>query len=514
MNILGIETSCDETALALIETRKDGKSGMGLRVLASLVHSQAELHSAYGGVYPTLAKREHGKNIVPLLGKLLEEHGNIVLKKLSEPSREPSPPGTGDGENVTRPEPAHVPWQAGEGPGGSEGQCSHVPTTFKDILERFKDEIGPQNPELFASFSHADFLQGPAPAIDAIAVTEGPGLEPALWVGINFARMLAALWQVPIIPVDHMEGHIVGSLLPSDAVAPADGNGGWQRLHDAPMPAIALLISGGHTQLVKVCRHGAGTAVSSRPAELTRGIAVASSPLHLRAELASSAPGDSRSLEQDPRTFGNSVPAPFSYTILGETKDDAVGEAFDKTARLLGLPYPGGPHLSELARKAREEKIPALVKLPRPMINSGDLDLSFSGLKTAVLYVVRDADKNPDGSLPDAFRKSLAQEFETAVADVLDFKLRAAIDKIGAKSIILGGGVSANSVLRARFEAAAVEYGIPVFMPSRHISGDNALMIAVAAAIHAHEYTGTPPTARRWRADGTKRLGDARAHDQ
>ena len=320
------------------------------------------------------------------------------------------------------------------------------------MLESFRADVERQNPELFESFAGADFLKS-VPPIDKIAVTEGPGLEPALWVGINFARMLAELWSVPIIPVDHMEGHILGSLLPSDAA-----NGVWQKLYDAPLPAVALLISGGHTELVKVAKLG-------------------------------------------------------DYEILGRTKDDAVGEAFDKAARLLGLPYPGGPHLAELSHKAWEEKIPSPVKLPRPMLKSGDLDFSFAGLKTAVLYAVRDAagqnaTTHPSTTdrfeLTDDFKKGLAREFEQAVADTLDGKLRMAIERIGAQSVIVGGGVSANHFLRQRFDKTAAEYGIPIFLPSRHISGDNALMIAVAGALH-HSNAKTP----RYdiRAHGTKRLG-------
>ena len=264
------------------------------------------------------------------------------------------------------------------------------------------------------------------------------------------------------------------------------------------------------------------------------------------------------------------------YKILGRTKDDAVGEAFDKAARLLGLPYPGGPHLAELSHKAWEEKISSPVKLPRPMLKSGDLDFSFAGLKTAVLYAVRDAatketidslvipdkddptpiqktsigglagqdqiakktligvspvhvkvaDKNasigmtdngahhnkaaikPPSTtdrfeLSDDFKKGLAYEFEQAVADTLDCKLRMAIERISARSIIVGGGVSANHALRQRFEKTALEHDIPIFMPSHHISGDNALMIALAGALH-HAKTRTPGLIR---AQGTKRLG-------
>jgi N6-L-threonylcarbamoyladenine synthase len=410
MTILGIETSCDETALALIETHGSGTT-LECRVIQSLVHSQAELHSAYGGVFPTLAKREHGKNLAPLLEKTLKDlplRGTITDQQ------------------------------------------------FKDVIGSFKVELERANPDLWESLSHAEFLKN-IPAIDRIAVTEGPGLEPALWVGINFARILGALWGIPIIPVNHMEGHVIGSLLDT-------ANGAWQKLKKLPLPAIALLISGGHTELVKI---------SDSPSSL----------------LALPDPTGSHT--------------PYSYAILGQTKDDAVGEAFDKAARLLGLPYPGGPHIARLAHEAYIEKIPAPIKLPRPMIKSGDLNFSFSGLKTAVLYAVRDEMAKNGEKLSDAFKKGLAYEFENAVADVLDSKLRSAIEKSSARSVIIGGGVAANHILRARFEKTAGEYGIPIFMPSRHISGDNALMIALVAALDEK----LPAGGRELRANGTKRLG-------
>lgn len=400
MTILGIETSCDETALALIETRMAGGI-FECRVIESLVHSQAELHSAYGGVYPNLAKREHGKNLVPLLHKLLTASEQKTKASLTNEE-------------------------------------------FKNRLEPFRIEIVSQNPDLWESFVHADFLKH-IPKIDRIAVTEGPGLEPTLWVGINFARMLSALWNVPVIPVNHMEGHVVGSLLPSDA-----SNGAWQKIYELPLPAIALLISGGHTELVEVKALG-------------------------------------------------------QYKIIGQTKDDAVGEAFDKVARLLGLSYPGGPHIGKLAHEAHEAGIASPVKLPRPMLKSGTLDFSFSGLKTAVLYALRDAEKEGilgDPGRAETFKKGLAYEFEQAVSDTLDAKLRAGIEKIGAKSVIIGGGVSANHVLRQRFEKTANEFSIPLFLPSRHISGDNALMIALAGALDEK----LPAAGRELRAEGTKRL--------
>lgn len=374
MYILGIETSCDETALALIETRDFGDT-FECRVISSLIHSQAELHSPYGGVFPTLAKREHEKNLPLLLKELMATNSTVH--------------------------------------------------------------------------------------IDAIAVTEGPGLEPALWTGIVFAEQLAKEWNVPIIPVNHMEGHVIGSLLKSDAP-----QGEWQSLLPLNMPALALLISGGHTELVKI-EHGE--------------------------EQARDTSSESRGPEPAKR------PQALSYTIIGQTKDDAVGEAFDKTARLLGIPYPGGPRLSALAQEARSEKIESPVKLPRPMISSKDLDFSFSGLKTAVLYAVRDAEAA--GKLDTSFKKGLAREFEDAVIETLSAKLRKAIDQVGAHTIIIGGGVSANTSLRAQCEAIAAEYGIPLYQPSRHISGDNALMIALAGAFNT-------PVNRALKAHGTKRLGN------
>ena len=183
MITLGIETSCDETALALIETREVG-GHIECRVIDSLVHSQAELHSAYGGVYPNLAKREHGKNIVPLLHKLFSDLP-VTKNKLDQEK-------------------------------------------FDQVLSEFKFDLEMQNPDLWQSLSGANFMRD-IPKIDRIAVTEGPGLEPTLWVGINFARILGALWNVPIVAINHMEGHIVGSLLESDKPS-----GSWQRLTSPP----------------------------------------------------------------------------------------------------------------------------------------------------------------------------------------------------------------------------------------------------------------------------------------
>jgi len=329
------------------------------------------------------------------------------------------------------------------------------PVDFAVAIERFHAEYDGQNPELVDALGHADFLRT-VPQIDLIAVTEGPGLEPALWTGIVCARMLSTLWDIPVRPINHMEGHIVGSLLRDD-----QAYGSWQTLHPVALPALALLISGGHTELVRI----------------------------------------------------DAVGGP--YAIIGATKDDAVGEAFDKAARLLGLPYPGGPHMARLAHEAWEEKTPAPANLdgsplhlPRPMISSKDLDFSFSGLKTAVLYAVRAAEKS--GPLSDAFKKGLAREFEQAVTETLDAKLHSAIELTGAQTLIVGGGVIANHVLRKRFTDIASEYAIPAYMPSRHISGDNALMIALAGSIEAlNTKKGLAADASRpLKADGTKKLSD------
>jgi N6-L-threonylcarbamoyladenine synthase len=395
MIILGIETSCDDTALALIETRGSGDS-FECRIIASLVHSQADLHTTYGGVYPALAKREHGKNIIPLLKKLLEEAELPATQTLDD-------------------------------------------TSFSETIETFRADVSSQNAELFEALVQADFLKK-IPSIDRIAVTEGPGLEPALWVGISFTRILSALWNIPVTPINHMEGHIVGSLL-----NPEIPHGTWHKLQESTFPALALLISGGHTELIYI-----------------QGI-------------------------------GN-------YSIIGQTKDDAVGEAFDKTARLLGLPYPGGPHISRLAQEARDANIPSPTALPRPMIGSKDLNFSFSGLKTAVLYAVRKAEQ--EGNFDDTFKKGLAREFEEAVRETLISKIKAALDSVEVHTLIIGGGVSANTYLTTHISTLAAEYSIPVLFPSRHISGDNALMIALAGAFQT-----TTKTPGEIRAHGTKKLG-------
>ena len=285
MIILGIETSCDETALCLLEVKEDSQDGKGItyRTLGNLVLSQIGTHEQYGGVFPMLAKREHAKNLVPLLEKLIKESG-IATSTL---------------------------------PAGKQTD---------DAIESVQNLLSEHESDLLKHVMESSLISQ-KPAIDRIAVTYGPGLEPALWVGVNFTRALHTLWNVPVVAVNHMEGHIVSSLSPSIQKD-------FTQLGSLPVPSLGLLISGGHTELVKIESIG-------------------------------------------------------KYEIIGATRDDAVGEAFDKVARMLGLTYPGGPQVSRLAAEARASKLPHSVVLPRPMKSSKDLDFSFAGLKTAVLYALQ-----------------------------------------------------------------------------------------------------------------------------
>jgi N6-L-threonylcarbamoyladenine synthase len=252
------------------------------------------------------------------------------------------------------------------------------------------------------------------PNIDRIAVTVGPGLTPALWVGISFAKALSYVWNIPLEPVNHMEGHILSVVVP-------DGGGIFSAKEIVQkLPAISLLVSGGHTEIVGV-----------------RGIG--------------------------------------KYELLGQTRDDAVGEAFDKVARMLELPYPGGPHISRMADMARAENIETIASLPRPMLRTPDFDFSFSGLKTAILYLVRDL-----GVLTENQKKAIAREFEDAAVDVLVHKTILAAQKYHARSILVGGGVAANKELRTRLTEKAQELGISIVFPTKTLSTDNAAMIALA----------------------------------
>ncbi len=327
MKVLAIETSCDETGIALVEGTKTD-AGFVFEVQKAALLSQALLHSPYGGVYPNLAKREHEKNLPAL-------------------------------------------------------------------FEQFKDET-----------------------YDAVAVTHGPGLEPALWTGVEFAKKLAEEKNLPLLPVNHMEGHLISSLVRTG------------RLEDVQLPVLALLISGGHTEFVVMKEW-------------------------------------------------------FKYEVVGKTLDDAVGEAFDKVARMLGLPYPGGPEISKHAGAARERGLVSAIKLPRPMLNSGTCDFSFSGLKTAALYALRD--KGGVQALSADEVAAFTAEFEDAVAEVLVSKARKALWDTGAKTFVIGGGVAANRYIREKLEQTVLEEfpDVELRLPELSITGDNAIMIAQAALARA-----------------------------
>lgn len=315
MLVLGIESSCDETGLALYD------SARGL--LAHALHTQIALHAEYGGVVPELASRDHIQRVVPLLRQ-------VVAK---------------------------------------------------------------------ASVALED--------IDAIAHTQGPGLAGALLVGCAFAEALAFALNKPTLPIHHLEGHLLSPLLSQDP---------------PEFPFIALLVSGGHTQLMRI--EGVG-----------------------------------------------------DYETLGETLDDAAGEAFDKSAKLLGLPYPGGAALSALAEKGR----PGIFELPRPLLHSDDLNFSFSGLKTAVLNLVRQRE-HPD----ETFKADVARAFQDAIVDVLVKKSLKALKASGLKRLIVAGGVGANKQLRQRLDGEMRRRGARVHYPELEFCTDNGAMIALAGALRLH----------------------------
>ena len=385
MKILAIETSCDETAIAILECRGDEKDAE-FSVLGNTLLSQIDIHKEYGGVFPALAKREHAKNLVPILEAALEE------AELLHEDRQII------GEEV-------------------RAKISEILAREPGLSEAF-----------FAFISECE-----SPAIDAIAVTAGPGLEPALWVGINFAKALAHIWEKPLIAVNHMEGHILAALASERSDSDTSSPDRTLKIQGVAMPMLALLISGGHTELVVMKKW-------------------------------------------------------LSYERIGQTRDDAVGEAFDKVARMLRLPYPGGPEISRLAEEARSNlaKISrgstSRYKLPRPMIDSMTCDFSFAGLKTAVLYLLKD---KPE--LSDAEKKELAKEFEDAVSDVLWKKTSLALTKTGARTLVIGGGVSANAHIQRIFrEHIAHEFpGVALCIPAASFSTDNAVMIALAGYYRA-----------------------------
>ncbi len=379
MKILAIETSCDETAIAILEC-EGGEQDARFSVLGNALLSQIEIHKEYGGVFPALAKREHAKNLVPILEAALEE-AELLHEDAQVISEE------------------------------TRVKISEILTREPGLTEAFFEFISQCEP----------------PEIDAIAVTAGPGLEPALWVGINFAKALALIWNKPLIAVNHMEGHIVAALAKEPAPAALSGTGRNLVIEHIEMPVLALLISGGHTELVLMKKW-------------------------------------------------------FQYELIGATRDDAVGEAFDKVARMLNLPYPGGPEISRLAEKSRNETSDTLFKLPRPMLHDATCDFSFAGLKTAVLYLLKEK-----VDLSEREKQHIAHEFENAVTDVLWKKTSRALEDTGAQTLVIGGGVSANTHIRRTFteKIKSDHPGVSLRIPSAVLTTDNAIMIAIAGFYRA-----------------------------
>ncbi len=377
LKILAIETSCDDTAVSVVEI--ETQEGSQLPIFNSLSHivsSQTEIHQAWGGVVPNLAKREHAKNIVPVILTALDKAGLATEKK-----------------------------EVG----------SPIDQNKKDKINALLEK----NENLSEIFwSHIPTL---APQIDAIAVTTGPGLEPALWVGISVAESLAILWGKPLVPVNHIEGHIVSPLIENPK---------------AKLPALALIVSGGHTELIFIEKWG-------------------------------------------------------SYKKIGTTRDDACGEAFDKVARLLDLPYPGGPEIGRLAQMSEDRGDVKEWSLPRPMINALNYDFSFSGLKTAVRYTIERQKK-----LSTVQKESLALEFEQAVVDVLVSKTKKALAHFPASTLIVGGGVASNLRLRRAMDKMIIENFSPTLLlfPPQNMTTDNATMIGVVAGLKISQNFDLSPT--------------------
>jgi len=434
MRILAIETSCDDTAAAILtaefpisvnSAELQGAQATGLyfqfpnykvKILSNVVSSQVELHAKYGGVFPSLAKREHQRNLVPVLKQALKEAG-LLNEKLKM-----------------------KPFDSAQG--GNEKPQSKI-KKVNDILIR-EELLFKQTNKFLTRYSK--------PKVDAIAVTVGPGLEPCLWVGVNFAKALAYYWDLPIIPVNHIESHILANFLAekSDREQFSITN------CPQPWPAIALIVSGGHTQLVFIEKLG-------------------------------------------------------QYKILGETRDDAAGECFDKTARLLGLPYPGGPSVAAAAAKFpispphrragnfqfpnNKEKLFSdfKIKLPRPMMYSKDYDFSFSGLKTAVLYQIR---KDGAKAKNKNYVRQMCYEIQQSIIDVLITKTIKAARDYRVKTIMLGGGVAANEELRGQFKVSAQsadrqdsKLKVNLYIPPKNLCTDNAAMTAMAGYLHLKERT-------------------------
>jgi N6-L-threonylcarbamoyladenine synthase len=299
-------------------------------------------------------------------------------------------------------------------------------------------------------------LNKKAKPVDLIAVTYGPGLEPALWTGIVFAKELAEKWDIPLIPVNHMEGHLLSVFGKNKPARPHDSSGaggGSFKIPKVDMPALALLVSGGHTELVLENKW-------------------------------------------------------MNYKIIGQTLDDAVGEAFDKVARMLGLPYPGGPEISRLASKLRIKNDESKIKLPRPMLYSKNFDFSYSGLKTAVLYLIRELGGLE--KISDKTKMQIALEFENAAIECLIHKTRKAAEKYGIQTIVVGGGVSANKYLRSEMSAlggsASGGKKIKLLFPTKELSTDNSLMIGIAGYLNFIKNKKKVPKPNTIKATGNLRL--------
>lgn len=324
MNILGIETSCDETAVAVYSSEHG--------IVAHALYSQVDMHQQYGGVVPELASRDHIRKLLPMIEQVLAQAAD-----------------------------KHLSSEAG-----------------------LQQRLG---------------LKGKG-YIDAIAYTAGPGLAGALLVGACIARALAYAWDVPAIPVHHLEGHLLAPLLEDNPPV---------------FPFVALLVSGGHTQLLAAEKLG-------------------------------------------------------QYRLLGETLDDAAGEAFDKTAKLMGLPYPGGPALAKLALQGNAARF----QFPRPMLDKPGLDFSFSGLKTAVRQAFQQSDRS------EQTKADIARAFEDAVVETLSKKCLRALQATGMQRLVIAGGVGANQRLRQTLHAMASKHQFSVYFPRLQFCTDNGAMIAYA----------------------------------
>ena len=314
MKTLGIETSCDETAIAVYDSEQG--------IIGESVFSQIKMHAEYGGVVPELASRDHCVKIISVLKEAIKD---VDLK-----------------------------------------------------------------------------------SIDQVAYTSGPGLLGALLIGESFAQGISSALNIPLIPINHLEGHLMSPVM---------------EFPEITTPYISLLVSGGHSMIVDVIDRG-------------------------------------------------------DYQILGQSQDDAVGEAFDKVGKLLGLPYPGGPHIEKLALKGN----PKSYDFPRPMIHSDNLDLSFSGLKTSVLYTVRDIE-----NITDQIKADIAASFQQAVIDVLTKKIKKSVELSGRSNVIIAGGVAANKALRAAIKELESVLNIRVYYPSLKYCGDNAAMIAFVGSLRSSD---------------------------